>query len=73
VVQNVTETVATETGIEQIGVRQVRGDKRRDRGDRAEARRGLRTSKPDAEPHRRLGEEQTGERVGDVVHVVVAA
>jgi hypothetical protein len=41
VVQHVAEPLAAEAGVEEIGVRQVGGEDRQDRGDRTESRRGL--------------------------------
>ena len=68
VVQHVAEPVAAEAGVEEIGVRQVGGDDRGDRGDRTESRRGLCVRAARAKPSHRLGEQQPGNRVGDVVH-----
>ena len=67
-VQHVAESVAANPGVEEICVRQVGGDHRCDRGGRAKARRGLRVRAARAKPGHRLGEQQPGNRVGDVVH-----
>src|SRR4051812_13516975 len=68
-VQHVAKPAAADPGVEEIRVGQIGGNCRCDRGRRAEVRRGFRVGAPRAKPGHRLGQQQPGNGVGDVVHL----